>query len=542
MSKKTTAPGSKRRSGAHSRPVKSESIFRRQGSQAFLESIIQNIPSMIFMKDAKDLKFLIFNRAAEQLLGLKAADLLGKGDHDFFPKEQADFFKQKDREVLAGGKLVDIANETIKTADGKTRHLHTKKIPLAGPDGEMQYLLGISEDVTDQLQQARELEEARDRAEASGRAKSEFLANMSHEIRTPMNGILGMSELLLDTKLDEQQRDYALTILRSSETLLTIINDVLDFSKIEARKLDLTMATFSMPDLLEQVIATLSVSIAEKSLQVSTALDPQLPAMLSGDAVRMRQVLLNLLSNAVKFTPPLGRISIEVKLKEALRGGKLLVECAVADTGPGISQEHLAKIFDPFYQVDSSLTRVHGGTGLGLSIAAQLVKLMGGELVCQSSMQRGSTFHFAVPLDTQAMPLRTEEAEEVDPAAVKLHVLVAEDNAVNQKLTKALLEKDGYQVTIAGTGPEAIEQHGTGKFDLILMDIQMPELDGVQATAAIRAREQQTGQHTPIIALTAHAMHGDREKYLAAGMDGYLAKPIRRKQLRALIKFFSAPA
>jgi signal transduction histidine kinase/CheY-like chemotaxis protein len=372
-------------------------------------------------------------------------------------------------------------------------------------------------------------------AQAANRAKSEFLANMSHEIRTPMNGVIGMIELLLDGKLDSQQRDYAETIRSSGRALITVINDILDFSKIEAGKMELESTPFDIAQLLEDVRKLVSVQAQEKGLQLTTSLDPDVPVNVHGDAGRLRQICINLCGNAVKFTPA-GAVQVHIAV-QSRDADSVRLRWSVRDTGIGIPTDRIDQLFKPFSQIDSSSTRKYGGTGLGLSIVKRLVELMNGELEIESRIGSGSTFSFTVPFQVATVAQHSASAivdrSDYANTAAAARVLIAEDNAVNEKVARRMLEKLGYIVDSVPDGSEAVRAWETGRYRLILMDCQMPVLDGYDATREIRRREQ--GTRIPIVALTAHALTGDDQKCFDAGMDDYLTKPLDRAALAACI-------
>ena len=620
-----------------------------------LQGILDHTTTTISVKDREG-RYLLVNEQWRRAMGQVDVDVLGRTDDELFPPDIAAGIRVTDVEILRSGEVAEFERDEATAG----RVFHIVKFPLKAADGSVYATATMGTDVSERRRALAEAVEA-------SRSKSEFLANMSHEIRTPLNGVIGMTELLLASELSPQQREYALTAANSGEALLDVINDILDFSKIEAGKLELDHHDFDLREAVEDTCEMLAPQAHGKGLELMAWIDEDVPALVSGDRGRLRQVLTNLISNAVKFTEA-GEVSVRVRRERDC------VRFEVTDTGIGISRHALGKLFDSFAQADTSTTRRYGGTGLGLAISRQLVELMGGEINVTSTPGAGSTFSFTARLGEPSTPrpgrrVRNElpaglrvlivddnatnraiveaylaardvrcasaasgpealgvmhdaarsgdpfelvvldgqmpgmdgielakaislapslrerppghadvdhrpprrgpqgrdrllPAEAGPPAAAagdrrrgaRRHgrrragagarrpsrsrgdsILVVEDNAVNQRVIEAMLAKRGFTVECAGNGREALSMLAVGDYALVFMDCQMPEMDGYAATAAIRSRES-GDERLPIVAMTAHAMKGDRERCLAAGMDDYLSKPLRPEELDAALE------
>jgi PAS domain S-box-containing protein len=516
---------------------------RRQ--QTELRVLFDLMPAMIWFKDTEN-GILRVNRRVAQSAGKSVEEIEGKPTTEIYPEEAAKFYAD-DLEVIRSGMPKLGIVETLQDQDGQELWVQTDKVPYCDEDGKVIGIVVLAQDITARKRLEVDLVESRDAALESVRLKSEFLANMSHEIRTPMNGVIGMTGLLLDTNLSDDQREFAETIRSSGDALLTIINDILDFSKIEAGKLQFETLDFDLNHAIESTVDLLVERAYEKKIEFASTVYTNVPTQLCGDPGRLRQVLTNLIGNAIKFTEH-GMVIVRAE-KESETATDVVIRFSVSDTGIGISETTQRNLFQAFTQADGSTTRKYGGTGLGLAISKQLVELMGGQIGVKSQPGEGSIFWFTAQFGKQAENVATSQAAlpginklqassaegSTAPGITSVQILIAEDNIVNQKIAVHQLQKLGYRADAVANGREALEALERIPYDLVLMDCQMPEMDGYEATAEIRFREG-TDKHTLIIAMTAHALEGDREKCIAAGMDDYISKPVRSKALQEVLE------
>ena len=530
-----------------------------------LQAVTDTIADGLYVMDPQGIVTLT-NPALTDLLGFNASELLGHIGHDVFhahggenghlPLAQCPIYSA----VHRGGGF--FGEQTFRRKDGSLLLVEASSQAILSDDLNIIGSVTAFRDITRRKETENALVDARIAAEDANRAKSEFLANMSHEIRTPMNGVIGMTELALNTDLSDEQREYLQIVKSSSEALLTLLNDILDFSKIEAGKLLIEHISFDLWRTVDDTLKTLALRAHGKGLELTSDIAPELPPFLLGDPGRIRQILVNLIGNAIKFTEA-GHIVIRVEGVSGVSGNQaavgqdeaLGVHFSVTDSGIGIPPEKLDSIFEAFSQEDSSITRKYGGTGLGLTISARLSEMLGGRLWVESEVGRGSTFHFTayfarvqpVPAPT-AGPLPKDQASLAPQPlqkdkALPLEVLLVEDHPTNQVLATKLLERWGHRVSVAENGLLGVEAIAARRFDVILMDMMMPVMDGLEATRQIRAAEQASGApRTPIIAMTANAMQGDREICIEAGMDDYLAKPIKSQELQQMVQHYGSRA
>lgn len=642
-----------------------------------LTTLLEHSPDFIYFKDS-DSRFMRISRALAVHLGFDAPeDAISKDDSDVFDDERSGQYLADERQIMATGKPILGKEEKQIGPNGEEIWVSTTKAPLRTSDQEVVGIFGISRDITKRIHAEQQSADAKEAAESANRAKSDFLANMSHEIRTPMNSIIGMTELVLDTELENGQREYLKVVAESAESLLSIINQILDFSKIEAGKLELDHFDFDLREEIGTALKALGLRAHSKDIELAWHVHSDVPRWVRGDPTRLRQILVNLIGNAIKFTDE-GEVLVDV-LRESESVSAMTLRFSVSDTGIGIPAEKHAAIFAAFEQADMSTTRQFGGTGLGLAITNRIAEAMGGRVWLESVPGSGSVFHFALPfefgtpqteleqlpdlsgrhvlvvddnatnrrildetlsgwgmsvrsVDSAAaamdflatvvdqghelpllvsdvnMPfmdgfqlakaLRSDErfssisiilltsggrhgdiklsvelgiaAHLIKPAkqsellaaihrsnfaaesvpdqdadiqprtkSESLRILLAEDGVANQQVAVGLLSKWGHDVAIANNGEEAVDQWRGGNFDLILMDVQMPVLNGLEATRKIRQLENGSGTHTPIVAMTAHAMKGDRRECLLAGMDDYLSKPVRKEELQETLSKLS---
>jgi PAS domain S-box-containing protein len=501
--------------------LRDQQFYTRSLIEANIDAIMTTDPSGIITD---------VNKQMEALTDCTRDELIGAPFKNYFTDpERAEAAINR---VLSEKSVTDY-ELTARARDGKQTVVSYNATTFYDRNRTLQGVFAAARDVTERKRVEAELQQAKAAAESASRTKSDFLASMSHEIRTPMNAIMGIADLLAKTALSPEQDKYVQIFRRAGDNLLNLINDILDLSKVEASQLELERTGFSLKDHLEKVTEMVAARAHEKGLSLVCEIAPNVPNDLIGDPTRLRQVLLNLLGNAIKFTQS-GEVSLRVA-PDANPSVPTALRFTVSDTGIGIPAEKLGRVFERFTQADSSTTRRFGGSGLGLTISKRLVELMGGRIWAESKVQEGSVFAFAAPFEIWAAPHRLTDAPvgaDSEPPLRELRILLAEDSPDNCTITMAYLENTPYRVEIAETGAIACEKFKTGVYDLVLMDRQMPVMDGLTATRTIRAWERANGRSpTPIVALTASALKGDRETCLAAGCTAFLTKPIKQEVL-----------
>jgi PAS domain S-box-containing protein len=508
-------------------------VARLEGSEAFLDSVVENIPNMVFVKDANELRFVRFNRAGEKLIGRAREDMLGKNDFDLFPADQARAFTDKDRAVLATGELADIGLEPIDTPGHGERLLHTRKIPILDPSGAPAFLLGISDDVTEREEAKRAVEQARDEADRANRAKSEFLSRMSHELRTPLNSVLGFSQLLALDELTDEQRENVALIRSAGRHLLTLIDEVLEIAQIEAGRLRVSLEPVHVSDVVHDALDLVHPAAVEADVTIP-ADPPGCDAWITADRQRLLQVLLNLLSNAIKYNRKGGAISIVCERSAGT------VSLAVIDTGIGISSSNLAKLFTPFERLGAEQSGVEG-TGVGLALSRLLCQQMGGSLAVSSTVGVGSMFTLEMPAGDPAvvhLPLTPAVAHpETEPHAsdAPVRVLYIEDNVANLRVVeRAMATRTRVELIGAMQGSIGIELARQHQPELIILDLHLPDMPGDQVLARL-AGDPATAA-IPVVICTADATPGEAPRLLAAGASGYLTKPIDLAELFAVVE------
>ncbi|HBR14851.1 MAG TPA: hypothetical protein DD723_04815 [Candidatus Omnitrophica bacterium] len=506
---------------------------RIKESENKIRVILDNSAVAITLTDENE-KIISWNKFTEHLLGMKRKDLYMKPVDSLYPVEEWQMIRAENIRKL--GSKHHLETKVIKKS-GEIIDVDISVNVLKDAKNKIVGSVGIMQDITKQKRFQEMLIQAKLSAEDANSAKSLFLANMSHEIRTPMNTILGMIDLTLDTPLLEEQKDNLRVAREATDNLLGLLNDILDLSKVEAGKIKLENIEFHLHNVARSVVKGLSVLAKIKQLELILNIHPDVPELIEGDPVRLRQILINLINNAIKFTHK-GKITTAIKVSKKNQENVELDFC-VTDEGIGIPEDKQGKIFELFSQADDSTARHYGGTGLGLAISKRLVEMMGGRIWVESEEHKGSAFHFTgifkAPKPNLALsrsgPGDTDGAQVSQEQLKDLRILLAEDNVVNQKIAVRILEKYGWQVDAVDNGQKVIDILNNKRFDVVLMDAQMPILDGLETTRLIRRSEQKTGKRIPIIALTARAMDDDKKKCLEAGMDGYVSKPIDRKTL-----------
>ncbi|NOY51901.1 MAG: response regulator [Chlorobi bacterium] len=498
-----------------------------------LDTLLNTIPALVFFKDTS-LRYVMVNKTYCRFTELKTEKIIGKTIHEVIKGYKSSFdYSEIEKNVIKTGKAIyNIEEKIIRYGDD--HWLTTNLAPVKSEQGKIVGLIGVSWNITEQRNYELQLQQAKQIAEAGTKVKNQFLANISHEIRTPLNGIIGMSQILTKTNLNKNQKEYLNILINSSDSLLSLVNDILDFSKIEAGKSELEYHDFSFKELLNDIRNVIEAKAEEKGLEFGLFVSDDFPDIVNGDSYKIKQVVLNLAKNAIKFTKA-GSVKIFASVNE-FKNNKYSVQIRVSDTGIGIKQENLKGLFDGFYQIDATTTRTYGGTGLGLALCKKLINILEGEINVKSVFGTGSDFWIEFKVSSPKEGNLFSSDDKLN-SAEQLNVLLAEDNLVNQKITEFSIKQLGYNIKIANNGLQAVEFYKDNIYDFILMDLQMPVMNGFDSTIEIRKIEgaDSERQRTPIIALTANATREDRKKSFDTGMDGFMSKPFNPIELKKML-------